>query len=175
MVGAIQRQDTDRFLKALQCFCIIPQFALSKLSQRVPRASEFRKRLFSFLEGNWDPPRQSDADHKDEGNNESELPEPRRRAVKRASVWPRKASLAKPLMHYSQPPRNSLAAYPLPLKLSNNFEPCTRLKINPFQIFPQAPSMASQSSARFLSELAGKLPTAQHQTFSDGLENYSGP
>ena len=84
MAGAIQSGDNDSFTKALQCFCIIPQFALTRDSEKILPAGQFRKKLLSFLEGNWTQPRQPEAESKSEGKDESGLTEQQRKGLKRA-------------------------------------------------------------------------------------------
>jgi len=57
MVGALQMFDHARFVRALQCFMIVPQFALSRDSNRPPPAWKIRNKLHQFLEGVWLPPK----------------------------------------------------------------------------------------------------------------------
>ena len=80
MVGALQTNQQDRFVKALQCFMIIPQFALSRDSGRMQAAWQIRHKLNLFLEGVWTPPKVFG----EETKNDSGMPEEHKKAIQRA-------------------------------------------------------------------------------------------
>jgi len=81
MVGALQTNQEDRFVRALQCFMIVPQFALVRDSGRPPQSGRIRTKLNQFIEGEWTQPNSFRGEEKKDDSGKTEQ---FKKSVKRA-------------------------------------------------------------------------------------------